>query len=330
MWSRPFARMVALSGRHATVVALLLAGLSVVMAVLAATRLSIDTDTNNLIAADLPWRQQERRVDRAFPQLTDLTLVLVTGETPAAADRAAAALADRLQKGYDLFKSVQRPDALPYFRQYGLLFRSEDELRDLSQKLVDAQPLLGLLSVRPEPARPGRARSGSPSTGPPAGRRTSARSFRPSARSGTASRHWRARTRSRRAWSTLLTGTPPGAQELQRIILIRPVLDFGALEPGAKASDAIRQAARELGLTPELRRPRAAHRGRAPLSERGVRPPSAAAPGLTTAIALGGVFAPAAGRVALGAARPSRARDPRRRSRHHRGLRRARPSGGST
>ena len=160
MWSRPFARMVALSGRHATVVALLLAGLSVVMAVLAATRLSIDTDTNNLIAADLPWRQQERRVDRAFPQLTDLTLVLVTGETPAAADRAAAALADRLQGRHDLFRSVQRPDALPYFRQYGLLFRSEDELRDLSQKLVDAQPLLGLLASRPEPARPGgRARA---------------------------------------------------------------------------------------------------------------------------------------------------------------------------
>ena len=287
MWSRPFARMVALSGRHATVVALLLAGLSVVMAVLAATRLSVDTDTNNLIAADLPWRQQERRVDRAFPQLTDLTLVLVTGETPAAADRAAAALADRLQGRHDLFKSVQRPDALPYFRQYGLLFRSEDELRDLSQKLVDAQPLLGLLSS--DPSLRGLAGALGLALDGAAGGQADIGPLVPAFRAvGNSLATLASPHPQPPAWSTLLTGTPPGAQELQRIILIRPVLDFGALEPGAKASDAIRQAARELGLTPE-RGVRVQLTGPVPLSDEEFASLRSGA-GLTTAIALGGVL----------------------------------------
>src|SRR5207237_1217551 len=39
--------------------------------------------------------------------------------------------------------------------------------------------------------------------------------------------------------------------ELRRIILVQPVLDFASLEPGRAASDAIRAAARDLGLTPE-------------------------------------------------------------------------------
>ncbi len=287
MWSRPFARMVALSGRHATVVALLLAGLSVVMAVLAATRLSVDTDTNNLIAADLPWRQQEWRVDRAFPQLTDLTLVLVTGETPVAADRAAAALADRLQGRHDLFKSVQRPDALPYFRQYGLLFRSEDELRDLSQKLVDAQPLLGLLSS--DPSLRGLAGALGLALDGAAGGQADIGPLVPAFRAvGNSLATLASPHPQPPAWSTLLTGTPPGAQELQRIILIRPVLDFGALEPGAKASDAIRQAARELGLTPE-HGVRVQLTGPVPLSDEEFASLRSGA-GLTTAIALGGVL----------------------------------------
>jgi len=279
--------MVALSGRHATVVALLLAGLSVVMAVLAATRLSVDTDTNNLIAADLPWRQQERRVDRAFPQLTDLTLVLVTGETPAAADRAAAALADRLQGRHDLFKSVQRPDALPYFRQYGLLFRSEDELRDLSQKLVDAQPLLGLLAS--DPSLRGLAGALGLALDGAAGGQADIGPLVPAFRAvGNSLATLASPHPQPPAWSTLLTGTPPGAQELQRIILIRPVLDFGALEPGAKASEAIRQAARDLGLTPE-RGVRVQLTGPVPLSDEEFASLRSGA-GLTTAIALGGVL----------------------------------------
>src|SRR6185503_9875742 len=47
------------------------------------------------------------------------------------------------------------------------------------------------------------------------------------------------------------TGSAPRAEELRRFIEVKPVLDFEALEPGARASAAIRAAARDLNLTPE-------------------------------------------------------------------------------
>jgi len=40
-------------------------------------------------------------------------------------------------------------------------------------------------------------------------------------------------------------------RELRHTILVQPKLEFSALQPGARASEAIRQAARDLGLTPE-------------------------------------------------------------------------------
>jgi hopanoid biosynthesis associated RND transporter like protein HpnN len=46
----------------------------------------------------------------------------------------------------------------------------------------------------------------------------------------------------------MMTGRAPAARELRRFIHVKPVLDYGALEPGAKATAAIRAAAAELGL----------------------------------------------------------------------------------
>ena len=53
------------------------------------------------------------------------------------------------------------------------------------------------------------------------------------------------------SWRSLITGAPPRPEEIRRFIEVKPRLDFNALEPGPEASDAIRAAARALGLTPE-------------------------------------------------------------------------------
>ena len=44
------------------------------------------------------------------------------------------------------------------------------------------------------------------------------------------------------SWRTLIMGRAPDPRELRRFILVQPVLDFGALEPGARAVAAIREA----------------------------------------------------------------------------------------
>ncbi len=53
------------------------------------------------------------------------------------------------------------------------------------------------------------------------------------------------------SWRSLITGEPPKPEELRRFIEVKPQLDFDALEPGARASAAIRADARDLGLTPD-------------------------------------------------------------------------------
>src|SRR5205085_6996196 len=43
------------------------------------THFAIDTDVSKLISPDLPWRQREAALDRAFPQRTDLIAVVIDG-----------------------------------------------------------------------------------------------------------------------------------------------------------------------------------------------------------------------------------------------------------
>jgi hypothetical protein len=50
------------------------------------------------------------------------------------------------------------------------------------------------------------------------------------------------------SWQSLMRGQDPAPGDLRRFIEIRPVLDYGALQPGHRATLAIRQAAADLGL----------------------------------------------------------------------------------
>ena len=55
------------------------------------------------------------------------------------------------------------------------------------------------------------------------------------------------------SWRAMLNGAPATPGERRRFIDVRPVLDFTALLPGKAATDAIRQAASDLGLAAKYR-----------------------------------------------------------------------------
>ena len=53
------------------------------------------------------------------------------------------------------------------------------------------------------------------------------------------------------SWRTFFIGRKaPDLRETRHILLVQPVMDYAALQPGAAASDAIRHIARSLGLDP--------------------------------------------------------------------------------
>ncbi len=211
---------------------------------------AMNSDSSSLIDAKVGWRMREARFDAAFPQQTNLTLVVIDGATPELAESAAARLSAALQKDHAHFLRVRRPDGGPFFNRNGLLFLSRAEVRQTTQDLIKAQPFLGALAA--DPSIRGIMNSLSTALlGVQTGDARLADLTGPMARfAGAFDAAAKGRT-DYLSWRSLVTGEKPRPEELRRFISVKPRLDFDALEPGARASAAIRAAAAALHLDAE-------------------------------------------------------------------------------
>jgi uncharacterized protein len=207
----------------------------------ASGHLGVSTDTDLMFSASLPWRQRAMAMDKAFPQFRDLLVAVIDAHEPEEADATAAALADALAKDTAHFTSVRRPDALPFFRKEGLLFLDQKQLSALMDQTIDAQPFLGQLVADPSIRGlfaalsllgMGAARGDADLT-----------PYLPAI----ASFH--------QAMASVLAGKPEplswqnllgsGLGDLAgpyRFVLAQPRQDFGDLQPGGAATDAMRAA----------------------------------------------------------------------------------------
>jgi uncharacterized protein len=211
---------------------------------------AMNSNSEELISADVGWRQREIQFDRLFPQQSNLILVVIDGRTPEMAEAAATALTARLKQDKRLFPDVYRPDGGSFFDHNGLLFLPLNDVQTNARQLIKAQPFLGALAE--DPSLRGLMDS------------LSAALLGVSHGDAQLSDIDTAMTRFNAvlaaaaqgktqylSWRALVTGEPPKPEELRRFIQVKPQLDFDALEPGARASAAIRADARDLGLTPE-------------------------------------------------------------------------------
>ena len=87
----------------------------------AATHFAMTTDVNQLISPNMPWRQREAAMEKAFPQYDTITAV-INAPTPELVDEATGALAQRLSQQKDLFRAIVQPKGGSFFAQNGLLF----------------------------------------------------------------------------------------------------------------------------------------------------------------------------------------------------------------
>jgi uncharacterized protein len=211
---------------------------------------AIDTNTSQLISSDLPWRQRELQLDAAFPQRTDTIVVVVDGLTPEVADTAARALAAELARRPELFQSIRRPDGGPFLDRNGLLFLSAAELERTAEQMIRAQPFLGTLAADPTLRGLADALALIP-VGMKADRIKMHEFLEPLSRMADALEAPAADRKVAFSWDELIMGKAPQGRDLRRFIHVKPVLDYGSLEPGAVTSNAIRAAARSLDLVPE-------------------------------------------------------------------------------
>jgi uncharacterized protein len=240
------ARTAAFSAAHGFTVLTLALLAALLAGWYAAAHFAITTDLNRLINPDLPWRQREIALSRAFPQRDNALLAVLDAPSPELATEGALKLVSALRADPGRFADVSSLETSDFFRRNGLLYLPKSEVEAKTDQMIDAQPFLGALARDPSlrgfaGALGLMARGGQEATGLAKPLETITHAIDAAT----------ANEKSDFSWSALFAGATPGLRDQRRFIEVKPVLDFSALEAGAEASDALRATAKNIGLTPE-------------------------------------------------------------------------------
>jgi hopanoid biosynthesis associated RND transporter like protein HpnN len=208
------------------------------------TYLGVTTDTGGMFAATLDWKKRTDALAHLFPQNDDLIVAVVSGRIPEEAEATAAALADRLRQDHTHFQQIRQPDTLPYLEKNAFLLINTPDLQEILNRTIDAQPFLGQLNADPSLrglfSALGLVVQGVQHHQAIEGVAPALMKFH-KALAAAASGHPQPLS-----WEELLAGKLADQAGRFRFVLCKPVLDYGALEPGGAATAVVRQAAREI------------------------------------------------------------------------------------
>ncbi len=215
--------------------------------VYAAPHLGINSSEEALFAGSTQYVALREAFREEFPALVDPVLVVIDGDTVDLAQDTAESLRARLLEQPDRFPNVYLPGGGPFFETHGLLYLEPEELEDTLDRLAEIQPYLGTL------ARDGSLRGLFGLLQQAAAAVGSGDlqlselgevfdEIDASVRAVSAGRHRDL------SWTQLLLGPPTSASDLRRVLIVQPVVDFGALEPAKGTLDGLREAIAELGL----------------------------------------------------------------------------------
>jgi hopanoid biosynthesis associated RND transporter like protein HpnN len=142
---------------------------------------------------------------------------------------------------------VDEPASSPLFVRNGLLYLPAEQLADVTGALTKAKPLIQVLQT--DPSLRGLTRIVSFGlAGVQIKSLTLDEMARPLSLAASTLESELASRPASFSWRELMQGQPPKPADLRRFIQIRPVLDYGALEPGRRATEAIRRTVADLKL----------------------------------------------------------------------------------
>jgi hopanoid biosynthesis associated RND transporter like protein HpnN len=241
------ASIVNICTRHPWIIIIIAAILTVVTSIYSAQHFAINTDVNKLISPDLPWRQRELELDKAFPHRNETIIAVVEAPTSELVTQATAALMPKLTEQKDLFLSVREPGGGEFFARNGLLFLSTEEVGETVNQFAQAQPLIQVLVA--DPTLRGFVQALTFAlAGLQRNMYTLDQMAHPLTLFATTLDEVAAGRQASFSWRELVSRKPIEASDLRRIIEISPVLDYSALEPGEKAITAIRKLVADLKL----------------------------------------------------------------------------------
>jgi hopanoid biosynthesis associated RND transporter like protein HpnN len=209
-----------------------------------ASHFRLNSDVGAMLSDKLDWSKRDIAFENAFGRFGIIDVV-VAAPTPELTGAATVELTQALTKEKALFPDVSNAGATEFFAQHGLLFlpkqaleknldgliqgealiqdlASDRSLRGLIAGLEDV--LLGLQSNHLKLDDLGRTLNQVADT------LENVLAGRPASFS----------------WRVLMQGKPAGANDLRGFIEVHPALDFSALQPGLRASEAIRRIAADV------------------------------------------------------------------------------------
>jgi hypothetical protein len=245
MLIRLLAGLVDFSRRHALYVLLGGVLLAAFAGWFAASHLGVSTNTDMMFAESLPWRQRAIAMNKDFPQNTNLLVAVVDARIPEEAEATAAALAKRMSADTQHFTGVRRPDANPFLEKEGLLFLDIKQLSTLMDQTIDAQPFLGQLVVDPS-ARGLFSALSLLGMGVTQTDADLSPYIKPIESFHVAMADALAGHARPLSWQSLLGGSLSELAGPYRFVLAQVRQDFGALQPGGAATDAMRAVIADL------------------------------------------------------------------------------------
>lgn len=236
-------RVVDSAQRHAWLVIVVSLLAAAITANAVVNRLGINTNTEEMLSADLPWRIAYTAYKKDFPYYSDTIVIVVDGMTADIARDSAAALTHALRAEGDLIDEVFYPRDDAFLRRNQLLYLPEDELELLVDELSGAQPFLARLS----------AGQSSPvlfdllSEAVTSGEQGS--SLQPAmARITRAVDELNQGNQIPMSWQALLAGDTNRATQHREFVVVRPRLDYSEILPAAPAIATIERHVEELGI----------------------------------------------------------------------------------
>jgi len=211
-----------------------------------AKHFSVNSDVNQLLSANSPVRQRQTAFEKAFPQL-DTTLAVIEAPTPELVQTATDALVAKLKPQNRLFTSVREAQEGEFFAENGLLFLPTDQFKKQMSLMTQSRPLVQVLAGDPSLRGVARALQFG-LLGVQSGKLTLDDMVFPLTQAAKTLEQVNANKPASFSWQGLVQDQGPKPSEPMRFVKIQPVLDYSALEPGLKSSNAIRRAAVDLDL----------------------------------------------------------------------------------
>nr|WP_210311918.1 MMPL family transporter [Afipia massiliensis] len=248
--TRTIVSLVRFCTRHAWLVLLAGVALAAVAGVYSHRNFAINTDVATLISPNLDWRKREIDFEKAFPGRNDSILAVVEAPTPELSRQAAAALEKKLLPQTDRFIWIRRPGGGPFFDNNGLLFLPTPEVAKQVGQLASAAPIFDILVDDPSlRGLTGVLEFGL--AGSQRGQYSRDSMAGPLNLVAATVEKVAANQPATFSWKELSSNEALTEADKRTLLMMRPILDFKALEPGGAATEAIRKAAQDANLAGE-------------------------------------------------------------------------------